>query len=224
MCPHTVHKSAGEVGVFFGAQPVHQRRARIGIFHIHGITAEHLGRDHASVKVRVTLLNLLDLGRGVFAVLFGADIHLLPRHRLASRHAFLHHWPEGAVSVLGLILGIVVGHLAQLIGEVAVVVALVLRQVLAAHGDAFEEGLERVEVGLCPLVKRVLVALSALDAHTEKAIGKGHRLFFGLADVAPGPEPRHVLALGKILGIFLSMILRHFLGVIDVGLIRFGPT
>ena len=224
MRPHTVHKSAGEVGIFLGPQPGHQRRARVGIFHIHGIAAEHFGGDHPGVEVRVALLDLLDLRRGVFAVLVGANIHLLPRHRLTVCHALLHHRPQGAVQVLGLILGIVVGHLAQLIGEIAIVVALVLREGLTAHCDALEEGFERVEIGLSPLIKGMLVTLGALNAHAEEAVGKGHRFLLGLTNVAPGPEPRHVLALGEILGIVLPMILRHFLSVIDVGLIRVGPT
>ena len=70
----------------------------------------------------------------------------------------------------------------------------------------------------------MFVALGALDAHAEEAVGKGHGLLFGLANVASGPEPRHVLALGKILGVLVPMVLRHFLGVIHVRLIWLGSA
>jgi len=82
-----------------------------------------------------------------------------------------------------------------------------------------EEALELLVIPLRPLVKGMLVALGALDAHTEKGMGKTLRLGLGLGDVPARPELREVRPVRKVRRVVLTVIRTHLLGKLKVALV-----
>ena len=80
-------------------------------------------------------------------------------------------------------------------------------------------------VVLRPLVERVLVALGALDADSQKRVGEAECLLLRLRDGPPRPEMGQsrtvgVFVLGMVALRVLAVQIGHFLGVVGVGLIR----